>query len=427
MLRNKVSVDSDISRQNSSGKSMHSLQGKNILFGITGSIAAFKAAGWVHSLVKEEAGVTVVMSAAATRFVSELTFAALSGKTVHVDMFATDPERAMAHITLAQEADLVLVAPATAHTIARLAHGLADDLLSTAVLAASGKPVIVCPAMNSAMYTHPATRENISRLKELGYIVVEPDSGRLACGDEGPGRLPEWGRVREVLLQCMSSNDLAGQHILITAGPTREPLDPARYLSNRSSGKMGYALARTAKRRGAQVTLVSGPVCLDPPPGVEVVRVNTAGEMYDQVMRLQEKASVVVKAAAVADFRPARYAEHKIKKHAAGSVIELEVNTDILAELGRARKAGQILVGFAAESRDHEEEGRRKLIRKNLDLVVVNDIQAEDSGFDVDTNRVILIDREGATHLPLMSKEKTADQIWDRIVSLSVGSAALES
>lgn len=400
---------------------MDSLQGKKILFGVTGSIAAFKAAGWVHSLVREEAGVTVVMTAAATRFVSELTFAALSGNAVHVDMFAADPDRAMAHITLAREADFVLIAPATAHTIARLAHGLADDLLSTAVLAASGKPVIVCPAMNSAMYTHRATRDNISRLKELGYTVVEPDAGRLACGDEGPGRLPEWDRAREALLQCVSGNDLAGQHILITAGPTREPLDPVRYLSNRSSGKMGYALARTAKRRGAQVTLVSGPVCLDPPPGVEVVRVNTAGEMYDRVMRLREEASVIVKAAAVADFRPAGCAENKIKKHAAARIIELEPNTDILAELGRVRKAGQVLVGFAAESREHEEEGRKKLVAKNADLVVVNDILAADSGFDAETNRVILIDREGAVHLPLMSKEKTADRIWDRVVALLAG------
>jgi len=385
---------------------------------VTGSIAAFKAAGWVHSLVKEEARVSVIMTWSATRFVSELTFSALSGNRVYRDMFAEDPEQAMAHITLAQEADIVLIAPATAHTIARLAHGLADDLLSTAVLAASGKPVIICPAMNSNMYLHKATQDNLCRLKDLGYITVEPDSGRLACGDEGPGRLPEWDGVREVLLGCMSRHDLEGQHVLITAGPTREPLDPVRYLSNRSSGKMGYALARTARRRGAKVTLVSGPVFLDPPDGVTVISVTTAGEMYKEVMRLRDKASIIVKAAAVADFRPDQYESHKIKKQTAPSSIDLVQNDDILAELGRSRKTGQILVGFAAESRNLEEEGKRKLRDKNADLVVVNDITGTDSGFDADTNQVTLISKDGSSSLPHMSKEKTADCIWDHVLSL---------
>jgi phosphopantothenoylcysteine decarboxylase/phosphopantothenate--cysteine ligase len=398
---------------------MDSLQGKRILFGVTGSIAAFKAAGWVHSLSREEAQVTVVMTAAATRFVSELTFAALSGSRVHVDMFATDPEQAMAHITLAREADLILVAPATAHTIARLAHGLADDLLSTVVLAAAGKPVVVCPAMNSGMYEHAATRKNLTRLQELGYRIVEPACGRLACGDEGPGRLPEWDCARETLLQCMERGDLAGHHILITAGPTREPVDPARFLSNRSSGKMGYALARTARRRGARVTLVSGPVCLDPPPGVEIVRVTTAAEMARQVMQLRSEASIIVKSAAVADFRPACCEPEKIKKKAAARMLELLPNEDILAALGSSRQPGQFLVGFAAESRDHEQEGRRKLEEKNLDLIIVNDIKAVDSGFDADTNRVIMIDRQGMVPLPLMTKEQTADRIWDRVAALA--------
>lgn len=397
---------------------MESLQGKNILFGVTGSIAAFKAAGWVHSLAKEEARVSVIMTRAAAGFVSELTFAALSGNAVYKDMFADDPEQAMAHIALAQEADVVLIAPATAHTIARLAHGLADDLLSTAVLAAAGKPVVVCPAMNSKMYTHRATQDNLKRLRELGYVIVEPDSGLLACGDEGPGRLTEWDCAREALLECLVPQDLSGQHVLITAGPTREALDPARYISNRSSGKMGYALARTAKRRGAAVTLVSGPVCLDSPPGAEVVNVTTAGEMYTEVMRLRDQASVIVKAAAVADFRPASYESHKIKKQSASGVVELVPNEDILAELGRSRQAGQLLVGFAAESRNHEEEGRRKLLQKNLDLIVVNDITGDDRGFDVDTNQVILIDNDTSASLPLMSKEKTAGHIWDHILSL---------
>lgn len=397
---------------------MDSLQGKKILFGVTGSIAAYKAAGWAHALVKEEARVTVVMTAAACRFVSQLTFAALTGNEVFRDMFAESPEQAMAHITLAQDADLILIAPATAHTIARLANGLADDLLSTAVLAAPGKPVVICPAMNSGMYLHKATQHNLNRLRELGYSVVTPDTGRLACGDEGPGRLPEWDCVREVLLEKFSGHDLAGHHILITAGPTREAMDPARYLSNRSSGKMGYALARTARRRGAQVTLVSGPVSLPPPYGVKVVNITTAREMYDEVMRLRDQATVIFKAAAVADFKPADYSQHKIKKQAATPAVALLPNEDILAELGKDRPTGQFLGGFAAESNNLEEEGKRKLLQKNIDLIVVNDITAPDAGFDVDTNQVLLIDRNGSSPLPLMSKEKTADRIWDHVVSL---------
>ena len=248
------------------------MQGRNVLFGVTGSIAAFKAAGWVHSLVKEEAQVSVVMTRSATRFVSSLTFDALSGRQVYTDMFAEGDGEAMAHITLPRTTDVVLVAPSTAQTIARLAHGMADDLLSTAVLACTA-PVVICPAMNSNMLAHPATQRNVDILKELGYLVVEPASGLLACGDEGAGRLPEWDGVREILLGLFAGDELAGQKVLITAGPTREPLDPARYLSNRSSGKMGYALARTARRRGAHVTLISGPVQLDPPPGIDLVQV----------------------------------------------------------------------------------------------------------------------------------------------------------
>ncbi len=393
------------------------MQGRKILFGVTGGIAAFKAAQWVRFLVKEEARVTVVMTRAATRFVSELTFAALSGRPAHVEIFSGDPRQVLSHITLAAEADALLIAPATAHTIARLSHGLADDLLTTTVLAAAGKSVIVCPAMNSRMFTHPATQDNLRRLRELGYVVVEPDSGVLACGEEGPGRLPEWDSVREVLLSCFASDDLRHQHVLVTAGPTREPLDPVRYFSNRSSGKMGYALARTARRRGAQVSLVSGPVALEPPPGVELFRVTTAREMYEQVMRLRDRSSIIIKAAAVADFRPARNETRKIKKSSGPQTIDLVANVDILAELGRKRRPGQILVGFAAESHDHESEGARKLRDKNLDLIVVNDICGREAGFDADTNQVTLMDKNGSSTLPLLSKEQTAERIWDHVVS----------
>ena len=393
------------------------MEDRNILFGVTGSIAAFKTAGWVHALTKEEARVTVVMTRAATRFVSSLTFGALSGKRVYTDMFSEGDNENMAHITLPRTSDAILIAPATAQTIARLAHGMADDLLSTAVLAGTA-PMIICPAMNSNMLAHPATQRNLNTLKELGYIVIEPDSGLLACGDEGAGRLPEWDRVREVLLGLFIENDLAGREVLITAGPTREPIDPARYLSNRSSGKMGYALARTAKRRGAHVTLISGPVHLDPPPGVELIQVLTARDMKKAVDRYAADSSVIVKAAAVADFRPAHAGTKKIKKAGADLQLELTPNPDILSELGKNRIPGQVLVGFAAESNDHEAEGLRKLKDKKVDLMVVNDIMGEKTGFDADTNQVTLISRAKVEQLPLMSKEQTANSIWDRVVPL---------
>lgn len=393
------------------------MQGRNILFGVTGSIAAFKAAGWVHALAKEEAQVSVVMTRSATRFVSSLTFGALSGKQVYADMFAEGDGQTMAHITLPQTTDVVLVAPATAQTIARLAHGMADDLLSTAVLACTA-PVVICPAMNSNMLAHPATQRNLDILKELGYLVIEPDSGLLACGEEGAGRLPEWDGVREILLGLFADDDLAGKKVLITAGPTREPLDPARYLSNRSSGKMGYALARTARRRGAHVTLISGPVQLDPPPGVDIVQVLTAREMEEAVREYAGMASVIVKAAAVADFRPITVSDQKIKKADANLRLELIPNPDILANLGKRRQADQVLVGFAAESSNHEAEGLRKLKDKNVDLMVVNDILGENTGFDVDTNQVTLISQDGTESLELMSKEETANRIWDRVISL---------
>jgi phosphopantothenoylcysteine decarboxylase/phosphopantothenate--cysteine ligase len=402
---------------NHSGMLPCTLQGKRILFCVSGSIAVFKAAGWVHAMTGEDADVTVVMTRSAVRFVTSLTFGALSGSRVFTDMFGESENDAMAHITLPRETDAALVAPATAQTIARLAHGMADDLLSASILACKA-PVVVCPAMNTNMLTHPATQRNLATLRELGYTVVEPCSGQLACGDKGAGRLPEWPDVREVLLGIFVPDDMVGQKVLITAGPTREPLDPARYLSNRSSGKMGYALARTARRRGAQVTLVTGPVSLDPPPGVEIVEVITALDMQEAVRKHAPEASVVVKAAAVADYRPVTVHDQKLKKTDSGLQLDLIMNPDILAELGRKRRSGQVLVGFAAESRDHEKEGRRKLEAKNVDLIVVNDILGKKTGFDVDTNQVTLISRTGIERLELMSKEETANRIWDKVLDL---------
>ena len=396
---------------------MPGLQGKRILLGVTGSIAAYKAAEWVRLLVKEEAIVTVVMTKAAERFVSPLTFSALSGNQVYRDMFDDEPDRVMAHINLSRESDVILVAPATARTIARLGSGMADDLLSTVILAAR-IPVVVCPAMNSNMLAHPATQQNIKRLQQYGYHLVQPGSGSLACGDTGDGRLPDWDVAHEALLALFEPEDLECLKVLITAGPTREPLDPARFLSNRSSGKMGFALARTARRRGAEVTLITGPVALIDPPGVEVIRVTTAEEMREVVMQRAGAVQVIVKSAAVADFKPAAYQGHKIKKTNQLFQLDLVKNTDILAELGGNRIHGQVLVGFAAESRDHAGEGQRKLQEKNLDLIVVNDILGTQTGFDVETNQVTLIDRKGSVVLPLLTKEDTANRIWNKVVFL---------
>ncbi len=403
---------------------MSGLQGKAILLGVTGSIAAYKAAEWVRSLVREEARVQVILTEAAQRFIPALTFAALAGTAVRRDLFAEDPEGLMAHINLSREADAFLIAPASAQTIARLATGQADNLLCATALAAR-IPVVVCPAMNSAMYQHPATRSNIRRLRRFGYRVLQPGSGELACGELGEGRLPEWDEVREALLGLFAPADLQGIEVLVTAGPTREAIDPVRYLSNRSSGKMGFALARTAARRGAVVTLVSGPVALADPPGVTVHRVQSARDMAACVLAQAARQRVIVKAAAVADFAVAAPAAHKIKKPATGLQLQLVKNVDILAELGAGKKAHQILVGFAAESRDHLREGGRKLREKNLDLIVVNDILATQSGFDADNNQVTLIDRRGSQELPLLSKEATADRIWDAVrVLLTAADAA---
>jgi phosphopantothenoylcysteine decarboxylase/phosphopantothenate--cysteine ligase len=401
------------------GRDMHSsFAGKRIIIGITGSIAAFKVAGWVSALAKDEARVAVIMTRAAMRFVTPLTFAALSGEKVYSDMFADDEGPEISHIKLGRDADLLIIAPATAHTIARLAHGLADDLLSATVLATRTK-VIVCPAMNSQMYSHPATQANIAKLKELNYQVLDPDCGMMACKDEGQGRLPEWEQVREVLLRAVSVGDLAGENVLITAGPTREPIDPARFISNRSSGKMGYALARTAYRRGAEVTLISGPTALPCPEGVRRVKVQTAEDMRSAVIENFIEASIIIKAAAVSDFRPETWYEEKVKKEQAQLSLRLKANPDILWELGGMKNdARQLLVGFAAESADFIREGKRKLQKKNLDLIAVNDIGRDNTGFEADTNQIILVDHQETMELPLASKERTADLILDRIVTL---------
>jgi phosphopantothenoylcysteine decarboxylase/phosphopantothenate--cysteine ligase len=396
------------------------LADKKILFGISGSIAVYKAAEWVRELAKTGADVTVVMSDAATRFVSSLTFATLSGNRVYTGMFEPDAGENVTHINLARECDLFIIAPATAQTIAKLANGFADNLLSSLALASRAK-MLVFPAMNSNMYCHAATQANLARLKEYEYSIIEPEEGILACGDEGVGRLVEWGVARETILSAFAPQDLQGQTVIITAGPTCEPFDPARHMSNRSSGKMGFALARSAKRRGAKVILISGPTSLEAPSDIEVVNITSAVQMHDAVMGNYNNADIVVMSAAVSDYRPEKTMAQKIKKGSDSIGLEMVPNPDILKELGKRKDKTKrpLLVGFAAESSDHLEEGKRKLKEKNLDLIVINDIIGKDTGFGTDTNQVNLIDRDYQLEkLPLLSKEECAFIIWDKIVKL---------
>ncbi|MBW2658806.1 MAG: bifunctional phosphopantothenoylcysteine decarboxylase/phosphopantothenate--cysteine ligase CoaBC [Deltaproteobacteria bacterium] len=388
--------------------------GKNIVIGVTGSIAAFKVAGWVSTLAKEEANVSVILTESGSRFVTPLTFSALSGNKTYGSMF-DDRDDPMVHITLGQNADIMLIAPATANTIARLANGIADDLLTTTALVTRAE-ILICPAMNSRMYSHQMTRENIAKLKAAGYQLIDPAHGMMACKDEGEGRLAEWEDVVEYMAKSLTPQDLSGKKVLVTAGPTREHLDPARFLSNRSSGKMGYAMASAAFRRGAEVTLVSGPSTLSSPAGVATVSVESAEDMYNAVIGRADSMDIIVKSAAVADYRPAETARHKVKKEQIEGQLLLSRNRDILFELGRKKGEGQILVGFAAESQHLHEAGKSKLLKKNLDLIAVNDISGNDTGFESGTNQVLLISAKKTKRLPHTSKEHTADLIWDEIV-----------
>lgn len=394
------------------------LTGRRVLLGVTGSIAAYKAVEVLRLLVQRGADVRVTMTAAAERFVAPLTFATLSRQPVLTDLFSLDYGREIGHVAAPGRAHLLLVAPATAHTLAKFAHGTADDLLTNIYLAATC-PVLVAPAMDADMYRHPAVQENLAVLRRRGVHMVGPATGELASGIVGPGRLSEPQEIlaaAEALL--LARQDLAGRVVLVTAGPTQEPLDPVRFLSNRSSGRMGFAVAEAARDRGARVIVVAGPTEVPPPAGVEVLRVRTTAEMRDAVLARFAEAAAVVKAAAVADYRPARPRGQKIKKQEAALALELEPTPDILGELGR-RKTTQVLVGFAAETEDVVANARDKLAKKNLDLIAANDVSAPGSGFGADTNRVTLIDRAGAAEaLPLLTKRQVADRILDRVVAL---------
>ena len=394
-----------------------------ILLGVGGGIAAYKAAELARALVQKDHSVQVVMTAAAQEFVRPLTFAALTGRKVITGMFSPESAdatlaSAVEHIAVAQDNNLLVVAPATADLLARFAHGLADDFLTTTYLAFQG-PVVLAPAMNTNMWRHPATESNLEALRRRGHRIVEPEDGWLACGMMGPGRLAAPEEIAAAVeAEVSRGRDLEGETVLITAGPTQEPLDPVRYISNRSSGKMGYALAEAALSRGARVVLVSGPVKLPPPRGAEVIFVRTALEMRDRVFENLGPANIVIKSAAVADFHLANVPKQKVKKTAARITIELDPTPDILAELGR-KKGDRLLVGFAAETQNLQQEARRKLESKNCDMVVGNLVGGQETGFESDQNEVVLVLRTGET-IPLArgSKREIAGRVFDEILKL---------
>ncbi len=387
---------------------------KSIVMGVCGGIAAYKCVELLRLLKQQGADVRIMMTVNATRFVGPLTFEALSGHPVCTDLFAGGNDAAMQHIAWAQTADAVVVAPATANMVGKLAHGIADDALSTFMLAVSA-PVLVCPAMNTHMFQNAAVQKNLQVLASHGYDVLPPDSGELACGTTGPGRLPDPMIILEHVMALLSPKDFSGKHVLVTAGPTREPMDPVRFISNPSSGKMGFAIARAARHRGAKVTLVSGPSVLESPHGVEVVRVNSAAEMAAAVLKRLEDSDIVIKAAAVSDYRPAKTMAHKMKKGRAEMTLTLERTKDILKEIGR-RKTTQFLVGFAAETRNLKKHAEQKLVSKNLDMIAANLVGKADAGFEADTNRLTLFFRDGHQEkLPLMEKDVLAHRLLDRI------------
>lgn len=394
------------------------LQGKQLVLGVTGSVAAYKAVELLRALTAAGARVRVVMTAAAQRFVSPLTFATLSRQDVLTDDGTRETEATMPHLAAAHEADLLLVAPATAHTIAKFAQGLADDLLSTLFLATT-RPVILAPAMDAAMARHPAVQENLARLQRWGVHLVGPATGALASGQWGPGRLADVEEILQAVTELLCPNhDLGVEVVLITAGPTREPLDPVRFLSTRSSGKMGYALAEEAAARGARTILVSGPTALPPPHGVECLQVETALQMREAVLSRLAEATVVIKAAAVSDYRVAQPANTKLPKRDTPLTLELAPNPDILQEVG-AQKGARIVVGFAAETDELVQRASRKLTAKQLDLIVANDVRQAGAGFACDTNLVIILDPAGGVEeLPLLSKRQVARRILDRVVGL---------
>ncbi len=400
------------------------LKGKTVLLGITGSIAAYKIAYLASALHKLHADVHVLMTENATNFINPITFETLTGNKCLVDTFDRNFQFQVEHVSIAKKADVVMIAPASANVIGKLANGLADDMLTTTVMACRCQKILA-PAMNTAMYENPVVQDNIRKLKNYGYEVITPASGYLACGDTGAGKMPEPETLLEYILkEAAFQKDLAGKKLLVTAGPPQEAIDPVRCLTNHSSGKMGYAIAKMAMLRGAEVTLVSGPTAIEPPLFVKVVPVTSARDMFEAVTGLSDEQDIIIKAAAVADYRPKQVSEDKVKKKDDQASIELERTDDILKYLGQHKKQGQFLCGFSMETRDMIRNSRAKLEKKNLDMVAANNLKVEGAGFQGDTNVLTLITQDEEVSLPLMSKEDAALKILDKILLLTTKAEA---
>ena len=398
------------------------LEGKTVLLGVTGSIAAYKIASLASALKKRHADVNVLMTENATNFINPITFETLTGNKCLVDTFDRNFQFQVEHISIAKKADVVMIAPASANVIGKLAHGIADDMLTTTIMACKCKKFI-SPAMNTNMFENPVVQDNLKILEHYGYEVIAPANGYLACGDTGAGKMPE----PETLLayierETACKKDLKGKKILVTAGPTQEAIDPVRYITNHSSGKMGYAIAKTAMLRGADVTLVSGHTAIEPPMFVNLVPVVTAKDMYEAVTSISDEQDIIIKAAAVADYRPANVSDEKVKKSEGQMSIELERTDDILKYLGEHKPTGQFLCGFSMETQNVIENSRAKLVKKNLDMVAANNVKVEGAGFQGDTNVLTLITREEEISLPLMTKEGAADRLLDKILVMTAGS-----
>lgn len=396
---------------------MIELENKKIVIGVTGSIAAYKIAGLCSMLKKKKADVTVIMTQNATNFINPITFETLTGNKCLIDTFDRNFQYDVEHVELAKAAEVFLVAPASANVIAKAAHGIADDMLTTTLLAATC-PKLFAPAMNTRMYQNPITQDNLQILKKYGMKVITPASGYLACGDTGEGKMPEVEELYDNIIDALTPKDLTGYNVLVTAGPTQEKIDPVRFISNHSTGKMGYAIAKQAKMRGAKVTLVSGPVALEAPKGVEVVPIVSAKDMADAVWERADAMDMIIKAAAVADYRPVTTYEDKVKKSSDDMSIALERTDDILAHLGKNKKEGQILCGFSMETKDMLENSKAKLEKKNLDVIVANNLKVAGAGFGTDTNVVTLITKDEVKELPILSKEEVADRILSFLLGL---------
>ncbi len=392
------------------------LKGKTVVLGVTGSIAAYKIANLASALVKRHADVHVIMTQNATNFITPVTFETLTGNKCLVDTFDRNFQFQVTHVSLAKKADVMLIAPASANVIAKLAHGIADDMLTTTALACNA-PILVSPAMNTQMYQKQVTQDNINILGKYGMEVIAPARGYLACGDTGEGKMPEPDTLLQYIFKaCLREKDMIGKKVLVTAGPTQEAMDPVRYLTNHSSGKMGYALARECACRGAEVVLVSGQTALDPPPYVRVIPVISAKDMYEAVMAEFPNVDIVLKAAAVADYRPKNYADNKIKKKDGDSVIELERTDDIMKALGEKKREGQFLCGFSMETENMLENSRRKLESKNMDMICANNLKVDGAGFMTDTNVMTLITKDSVIELPMQTKACVSNEILNEVL-----------